>query len=212
MSIFSRENTETESKFAPQLKPGERVKLRLKSYGFVKDKDGDSTEDFELAFKGTEEGNTGEFRERVFANNFDEKDEKYSETWGPRNKVRLAHIITAIIPEDIFFKCFEKTDDLYTGMKLVFKEFDKLKNENGEVAVDLIAKVTYVTRSNKYYITFPNFPDFIKSELNPTRDWATDAQYDIYEKPELPNDEPNDIDEIDPTNTDTIAADEDHPF
>jgi len=161
----------------------------LESVGYAKDKVGNVTPDLAFNFKGTEEGNTGDFSWRVFADTFNPSAQYFSEDKVERTINQIKHVVTAYVAKEVA--------DQIGGAS--WQEFSKkviavMKPEIINIPCEL--KIIYTAKD---YPTFPTFPNFIKTERTADRNWQastkvnpnTGQPYERFEKLATPATNPN---------------------
>ena len=186
--MFNLKDANGEGSNKVAIKAGLFVPAKLLSVEFAKDKDGNATPDLAFNFKGTEEGNTGDFSWRVFADTFNPSAQYFTEDKVERTINQIKHVVTAFVAKEVA--------DQIGGAS--WNEFAKkvvavMKPEVLDVPCEL--KVIY---TNKDYPTFPAFPNFIKTEKTADRNWQastkinpnTGQPYERFEKLQTPTSNP----------------------
>lgn len=191
--MFNLKDANGEGSNKVAIKAGLFVPAKLLSVEFAKDKDGNVTSDLSFNFKGTEEGNTGDFSWRVFASTFDPNGQYNTDADKFQSGVercinQIKHVVTAFVAKEV-------ADQIGGASWTDFakKVIAVMKPEVLDVPCEL--KVIY---TNKDYPTFPAFPNFIKTERTADRNWQastkvnpnTGQPYERFEKLQTPTSNP----------------------
>ena len=151
------------------LTAGEAVPAVLTACKFYEDKDGNPTEHLAFYFKGTEPGNTGEFTHIVNDHTFDpthdwnaQLGDKMESTFKAR-AIAVRHIYKAFLTEEQGKSIGGANTREFFKSVIEALSGDVIKRP---VKLKVLVKAKADGNARNY---FPNFPDFITSELTPDR-------------------------------------------
>jgi len=166
---------------------GLNIPAKLIEVGFGKDKDGKVSGNLAFTFEGTSKENGGKLIHTVWLSNFDKegefnkaKTEKEFQAGVDRELSRIFHILTAFATED------QVEDLLESSGGKISKAFELVIGAMGSIDFKDTPLELKITLDKKGRSQFPTFPNFVRSEHTPGRNFRIDTKINKFTG--LPND------------------------